>query len=121
MRQRWRDFLAELDNQLKKGTLAIIVLKVISQKDMYGYEIIQLLDELSDGYYKLKEGTLYPILYRMEDSGWIENYRVIPEGERKLPRKYYKITSKGKEVLNEQLELWDVYNKITNKVLGTIY
>jgi PadR family transcriptional regulator PadR len=40
---------------------------------MYGYEIIQELDVLSDGYYKLKEGTLYPVLYRLEDSGWIES------------------------------------------------
>lgn len=113
--------MAELDNQLKKGTLAIIVLKIISEKDMYGYEIIQILDELSEGYYKVKEGTLYPILYRMEDNGWIENYRVIPEGDRKLPRKYYKITDKGIEALKEQLDLWEAYNKITNKVLGIIH
>lgn len=110
--------MPELDNQLKKGTLSIVVLNLINQKDMYGYEIIQLLDEMSEGYYKLKEGTLYPILYRLEDSGWIESYRIIPEEERKLPRKYYRITSKGKEVLEEQMELWKAYNKITNKVLG---
>lgn len=110
--------MPELDNQLKKGTLSIVVLNLIAQKDMYGYEIIQILDELSEGYYKLKEGTLYPILYRLEDSGWIESYRIIPEEERKLPRKYYHITSKGAEVLKEQLELWRSFDKITNKVLG---
>lgn len=110
--------MPELDNQLKKGTLTIIVLNLISNKDMYGYEIIQLLDEWSDGYYKLKEGTLYPILYRLEDSAWIESYRIIPEEERKLPRKYYRITEKGMEVLKEQLEQWKIYKKITNKVLG---
>jgi PadR family transcriptional regulator PadR len=65
--------LPELDNQLKKGILSIIVLKLIGDRDMYGYEIIQELDVLSDGYYKLKEGTLYPVLYRLEDSGWIES------------------------------------------------
>lgn len=111
--------MPELDNQLKKGILSIIVLKLIQRKDTYGYEIIQKLDELSGGYYKLKEGTLYPILYRLEDSGWIENYRVIEE-ERKVPRKYYRITEKGKKSLNEQLDIWKDFNGITNRVLELI-
>jgi PadR family transcriptional regulator PadR len=111
--------MPELDNQLKKGILSIIVLKLIQRRDTYGYEIIQKLDELSGGYYKLKEGTLYPILYRLEDSGWIENYRVIEE-ERKVPRKYYRITEKGKKSLNEQLDIWKDFNDITGRVLELI-
>lgn len=110
--------MADLDNQLKKGILSIIVLRLIGSKDMYGYEIIQKLDEISSGYYKLKEGTLYPILYRLEDSGWIESYRVVPEEERKLPRKYYKITMSGSEALNEQVKLWKNFDYITNRVLN---
>ncbi|MDT8716863.1 PadR family transcriptional regulator [Clostridium sp. 19966] len=109
--------MPDLDNQLKKGTLSIIVLKLIEKRDMYGYEIIQLMDEESEGYYKLKEGTLYPVLYRLEDSGWIESYRVMPQEERKIPRKYYKITSKGVEALKEQVNLWKHFYLITNKVL----
>lgn len=109
--------MPELDNQLKKGILSIIVLKLIGDRDMYGYEIIQLLDEISEGYYKLKEGTLYPVLYRLEDSGWIESYRVIPEDEKKLPRKYYRITRSGMEALKEQIDIWRYFNGITNKVL----
>ena len=110
--------MADLDNQFKKGILAIIVLKLIGDRDMYGYEIIQQLDTLSDGYYKLKEGTLYPVLYRLEDNGWIESYRVIQEEERKVPRKYYKITSSGVKALSEQIDFWRHFNFITNKVLG---
>ncbi|GKX68557.1 PadR family transcriptional regulator [Inconstantimicrobium mannanitabidum] len=110
--------MSEIDNQLKKGTLAIIVLKLISEKDMYGYEIIQLLDKISEGYYRVKEGTLYPILYRLEDSGWIESYRVIPEEERKIPRKYYRITSAGREALKEQINLWIYFGRATNKALS---
>lgn len=109
--------MPELDNQLKKGVLSIIVLKLISTKDMYGYAIIQELDNISDGYYKLKEGTLYPVLYRLEDNGWIESYRVFEEEERKVPRKYYKVTEKGIEALNEQLKCWRSFDDITNKVL----
>lgn len=111
------NLLPELDNQLKKGILSIIVLKLIAERDMYGYEIIQLLDEISEGYYKLKEGTLYPILYRLEDNGWIENYRVIPEEEKKLPRKYYRITHSGITALKDQIDIWKYFNGITNKVL----
>lgn len=110
--------MPELDNQLKKGILSIIVLNLISSRDMYGYEIIQELDALSDGYYRLKEGTLYPVLYRLEDSGYIENYRIFQEDERKVPRKYYKITLKGQETLDEQLVFWKYFDHITNKVLG---
>lgn len=109
--------LPELDNQLKKGILSIIVLKLVSKRETYGYEIIQQLDEYSEGYYKLKEGTLYPILYRLEDSGWIESYRVFSEEERKVPRKYYKITEKGIETLQDQIDFWRRFDMITNKIL----
>lgn len=109
--------MPELDNQLKKGILSIVILKMISIRDMYGYEIIQQLDDQSNGYYKLKEGTLYPILYRLEDSKWIENYRVMPEDDRKLPRKYYKITDLGITALKEQLDFWKSFDSITNKIL----
>ncbi|SHI96876.1 PadR family transcriptional regulator, regulatory protein PadR [Clostridium amylolyticum] len=110
--------MPELDNQLKKGTLSIIILKLISERDMYGYEIIQLLDEMSEGYYKMKEGTLYPVLYRLEDNGFIESYSVVSKEERKVPRKYYKITKKGIEAYREQIDLWKYFYGITNKVLG---
>lgn len=111
--------LPELDNQLKKGILSIIVLKLIAERDMYGYEIIQLLDEISEGFYKSKEGTLYPVLYRLEDNGWIEYYRIMPKEERKIPRKYYKITTKGIDALKEQIVLWKYFNRITNKILDS--
>lgn len=110
--------MPELDNQLKKGTLSIIILKLISERDMYGYEIIQLLDEMSEGYYKMKEGTLYPVLYRLEDNGFIESYNVVSKEERKVPRKYYKTTKKGLEAYRDQIDLWKHFYGITNKVLG---
>lgn len=111
--------MSELDNQLKKGVLSIIVLKSINEKDMYGYEIMELLDSMSGGFYKLKEGTLYPILYRLQDNKWIESYRVFNEEERKVPRKYYKITKEGQSALQEQIDMWSNFNEITNKLLGT--
>ena len=98
----------------------MLVLKLLKEKDMYGYEIIQKLEELSEGYHSLKEGTLYPMLYKFEDKGWVESYKVSFDEERKIPRKYYKITEHGKiEAFNQDMA-WHILNERTNKVLKYI-
>lgn len=107
----------DISKQLKKGVLNILVLEMIHQKDSYGYELIQALDENSDGYYKLKEGSLYPVFYRLEDQGLIESYKV-EVGERKVSRKYYRITEKGILALNEMKEAWSLFSDKTEQVLG---
>lgn len=107
-----------LNQQLKKGILEIIVLKIISEEDVYGYELIKKMEMQSDGYYTIKEGSLYPILYRLEDKKYIESYSKIFEGERRVPRKYYKITQIGIEALNEMLEQWSSFQKTTSHMLG---
>ena len=84
---------------------------------MYGYEIIQYLDTISKGYYRLKEGTLYPILYRLEDNNWVENYRIIDDSKRSVPRKYYKITIQGKIELENQLNSWKNFDLISHSIL----
>lgn len=108
----------QLNKQLKKGVLDIIILNLISQKEMYGYEIIKHLEVESEGYYTMKEGSLYPILYRLEDKNFIESYRVDPIGERKVPRKYYRVTEQGRVMLSSSLENWSYFLQITNKILG---
>lgn len=109
--------MEKLDRQLKKGVLEIIILKLISQKEMYGYEIIKYLETESEGYYIMKEGSLYPILYRLEDKGLIQSFRMEPLEGRKVPRKYYRATEEGKIKLNRQLENWDSFLRITNNIL----
>lgn len=98
--------MSKLNQQLKKGALEILILRVIERSDVYGYELIKTLEENSDGYFTLKEGSLYPILYRLEDKGFIESYKKSFEGERKIPRKYYKITQVGREALDEMIDTW---------------
>lgn len=110
--------LERIKKQLKKGTLEIIILSLINTKDMYGYEIIQELERMSDGYYTLKEGSLYPVLYRLEDNNLIENYMVQEEGKRKVTRKYYKITTAGIKEISNYLEEWRSFVYITNKIIG---
>ncbi|MDH8679310.1 PadR family transcriptional regulator [Fusibacter bizertensis] len=106
-----------LQKQFKKGILDIIVLNLLSQNDAYGYEIISQLDALSSGYYLLKEGSLYPVLYRLEDKRFIESYRKTEGTERAVPRKYYRITKEGVLHLSEMKEEWLQFSKITNQML----
>ena len=59
--------------QLKKGVLDMVVLQLVAQRNTYGYEMLQQLEEESNGFFTLKEGTLYPILYRLEDNKLIQS------------------------------------------------
>jgi PadR family transcriptional regulator PadR len=107
----------KIEQQLKKGVVEIIVLDLLSKKDAYGYEIITFLDEQTNGYYKMKEGSLYPILYRLEDKQLIESFRKELDNSRKVPRKYYRITVPGQEALQEMKQAWNLFRTVTDKVL----
>jgi PadR family transcriptional regulator PadR len=110
--------MISIDRQLKKGVLDIIVLKLLSKKDMYGYELMQVLDQKSDGYYRLKEGSLYPVLYRLEDNRLIKSYWKSEEARKAIPRKYYSITAKGKEMIDVLIEKWNQFMAVSNKILS---
>ncbi|XCP86128.1 helix-turn-helix transcriptional regulator [Roseburia hominis] len=92
-------------SQMKKGVLDMLVLKLLRSEEKYGYQIIQELRDLSDGRFLLKEGTLYPILYRLEDEKMVESKWSEAEGKR-VPRKYYAITALGRDALGELSKLW---------------
>jgi PadR family transcriptional regulator, regulatory protein PadR len=89
------DCLSEVSKQLKKGIIEILILKLLSEEKMYGYQLIHELDDRSSGTFRMKEGTLYPILYRLEDSKMIESFWEPDTEKRGVPRKYYKLTNEG--------------------------
>ena len=91
--------------QMKKGVLDMLVLKLLEQDQKYGYQLISELKEKSGELFILKEGTLYPILYRLEDDGLVESCWSRPEGKQ-VARKYYQITEQGRTALGEIGELW---------------
>ncbi len=91
--------------QMKKGVLDMLVLKLLSKEQKYGYQLIHELKEKSGELFILKEGTLYPILYRLEDDGLVQSCWSSPEGKQ-MARKYYQITAQGKQALCEIGELW---------------
>ena len=105
------------ERQLKKGVLEILVLHLLSEQDMYGYQLIMALGERSQGMFKLKEGTLYPILYRLEDDGYIKSYWVQLEDQR-MKRKYYQITQAGRQGIQELEMLWQEFSQAVSVVLG---
>ncbi len=90
----------EVGKQLKKGVIEILILELLSSEKMYGYQLIQELDNRSSGVFKMKEGTLYPVLYRLEDSRYIESCWEQDSEKRSVPRKYYRITSIGLTALD---------------------
>ena len=88
-------YIYAMDANLYKGSLETIVLKLLSEQgEMYGYEITKRVKELSDGEIIIKEGSLYPLLHRMEAKGIIRA-ETKPFGNRM--RKYYHLTEKGRK------------------------
>ena len=99
--------------QFKKGSLEMILLCLINEKETYGYEIITELNTRGDhifGY--AKEGTIYPILYRLEAAEMI-SCKMVKESKGS-PKKMYSLTAKGKETLDELKAFWNEYVTCVN-------
>lgn len=97
------------EQQMKKGVLEMLVLQLLSEKEKYGYQLICQLREKSGELFLLKEGTLYPILYRMEDGGLVVSSWSEPKG-REVSKKYYRITQEGLDTLAQLRELWTTFS-----------
>ena len=102
--------------QLKKGVLELLVLELLCSKPSYGYELLVALREKSEGLFSLKEGTLYPILYRLEDEGLIRAAWSQGEG-RTMPKKIYEATPRGLEENTRRLALWHGFKCCVDDIL----
>jgi len=97
-----------------KGNIDTLLLSMISQQPMYGYQIMRELDGRSQGYFKFKEGTLYPALHRLEKAGLLQgNWQTISSGRQ---RRYYSITEKGRRILVEQTAQWEDFFAAMNLI-----
>lgn len=93
--------------------LEMLFLKILEEKDCYGYELTHSLSERTNGKISIKEGTLYPILYKFEELGFITSEKKLV-GKR-MTRVYYHLEPKGKEYLNQiYLDYKDIVNTINN-------
>jgi PadR family transcriptional regulator PadR len=106
----------KINKELMKGSTVVLILTMLSKQDMYGYEIIKVIEQHSEGIFSLNEGTIYPILHMLENDGMLESYWSDGNGERK--RKFYKIIVKGKEELKQKREEWIVFRSAIDRVLG---
>lgn len=100
------------ERQMKKGVLDMLVLSLLKSEAKYGYQIIQEMREKSEETFLLKDGTLYPILYRLEDDKLVAGKWSEAEGKQ-VPRKYYEITEEGKKAL---VEIEDVWQRISDGI-----
>ncbi len=107
---------SRFSQQLKKGVLEMLVLKLICDSPTYGYELLQQLKEQSGNRFALKEGTLYPILYRLEDEGLIAAKWSQGQG-RTAPKKMYEPTEAGKEENLSRQRLWEDFEQTVNGII----
>lgn len=121
MLSRERDEMnSRYEQQMKKGVLEMLVLKLLSQDEKYGYQLINELKNSSEGLFSMKEGTLYPILYRLEEDQLVSSRWNEPKGK-EVSRKYYSITEKGKQVLSELNQLWHQLSNGVSSVMEDTY
>lgn len=102
------------DQQLLKGTVSIMVLKMLRENDRYGYEIIKELERRSESAFLLNESALYPVLHKLENEGHISSYWEEINGRK---RKYYHITPNGARQFDSKREEWKTFSKTVNIIL----
>ena len=96
-----------LRNQILKGSTEILILKLLTEDAMYGYQIVRELRGRSGGYFEMKEGLLYPTLHRMQKDGLITSeWRIVGEKRR---RKYYTVTAEGLAMLDSGSAEWEAF------------
>jgi PadR family transcriptional regulator, regulatory protein PadR len=101
--------------ELLKGSTDSLLLSLISNEPMYGYQIIKEIEKRSNGYFQFKEGTLYPALHRLEKSGFIAGkWQKLSNGQE---RRYYVITEKGNKALCERIEIWRNFSSAVNTIM----
>lgn len=106
-----------VDKSLVSGSTTMLVLKLLEEKDMYGYEMIDTLRGKSKNVFELKAGTLYPLLHGLEEKGFVEAYEKEAVGK---IRKYYHITRAGKKELKRKSEEWKEYSQALLDVMGGV-
>ena len=93
-----------LDRELKKGSAELLILSLLEARPRHGYDISKMIEERSGGRVRFKVASLYPLLYRLEERGWIAGRWIEKPGERR--RRFYRLTADGRRMLAAQREHW---------------
>jgi PadR family transcriptional regulator PadR len=104
-----------IERELKRGSLELIVLHLLSLGEAYGYEIVTKLAALTDGELEVTDGTLYPVLYRLERGGFVDvRWETLKRG---VPRKYYRLTPAGRAELTHLTREWTQFADAMSRLL----
>jgi PadR family transcriptional regulator, regulatory protein PadR len=104
--------------ELLKGAADTMVLSSFADGEKYGYQVVKELERRSEGFFCLKEGTLYPILHRLEKQGLLAGrWETMPNGSE---RRYYALTGKGQRALSDKLNEWQTFAQAVGRVTGSL-
>lgn len=106
-----------IDKSLVSGSMTMLILRLLSEKDMYGYEMIDTLRQRSQNVFELKAGTLYPLLHGLEEKGFVTVYEQEHLGK---VRKYYSMTKAGRGLLEQKTSEWNAYQTAVANVLACV-
>jgi transcriptional regulator len=105
-----------LDRELKKGSAELIILSIVEPRPRHGYEISKLIEARSQGQLKFHVASLYPLLYRLEERGWLQGRWVEKAGQRR--RRFYTLTGEGRRVLTRQRATWKSFVNAMDLITG---
>ena len=105
-----------LDRELKRGSAELLILSLLEARPRHGYDLSKLIETRSGGQLKFHIDSLYPLLYRLEERGWIKGTWVEKPDERR--RRFYRLTPQGKRVLAQQRKTWDAFVEAVKRVTG---
>jgi PadR family transcriptional regulator, regulatory protein PadR len=105
-----------LDRELKKGSAELIILSIVEDHPRHGYEISKLIEARSHGLLRFHVASLYPLLYRLEERGWLQGRWVEKAGERR--RRFYSLTADGRAALVRQRETWKSFVEAMGLITG---
>jgi PadR family transcriptional regulator PadR len=105
-----------MERDFRRGSTRVLILNMLAERPMYGYQIAKELKRRSGGYFAFKEGTLYPALHGMEKDGLLRGeWQVVEKGP---SRKYYHITEEGRKVLADSTKEWTTFSQRLLRILG---
>src|SRR5215510_2726127 len=108
-----------LDRELKKGSAELLMLSLLDARPRHGYELSKLISVRSGGRLTFHIDSLYPLLYRLEERGWIKGAWVEKAGERR--RRFYRLTPQGRKILVQQRDTWESFVEGVRLVMGGGY
>jgi transcriptional regulator len=104
------------ERELKKGSAELMILALAEARPRHGYELSKLIETRSHGVVRYNVASLYPLLYKLEERGWLQGKWVEKAGQRR--RRYYRLTPTGKKVLAKQRSAWAAFVLAINRVTG---